>query len=60
MKKVLLRIEVLIVVGLLIAIWATTNAVGWTNTNSDVFWALFGFGAAVEGLIEFLFDESDE
>lgn len=60
MKKMLLRIEVLIILGVLIGLWAFSNALGWTDTDSDVFWALFGLGAALEGLIEIWFDESDE
>ncbi len=60
MKKVLLRIEVLIILGLLIWFWASANALGWTDTDSDVFWALFGLGAAIEGFIELWFDGSEE
>jgi hypothetical protein len=56
-RKFLLRYEVLIFFGLLTAVWAGMNAFGFSNTDSDVFWALFGLAAAVEAFIELWFEE---
>ena len=59
-KKLVLRLEVLIGLGMLVVVWTTLNVLGITNTSSDVFWALFGLGAVIEGLIELFYgDEKD-
>jgi len=59
LKRLLIRYEWLVICGAIISVWALLNSFGITNTPSDIFWALFGAGAAVEGFIE-LFYESRE
>ena len=59
-KKLVLRYEVLIGLGILVVVWSTLNVLGITNTSSDVFWALFGLGAVVEGLIELFYGEEED
>ena len=62
LKRLVLRYEWIILAGLVTAIWAGLNVVGVTNTDSDIFWALFGFAAAIEGIIELWYGryEDDE
>jgi len=56
MKRLLVRYEWLIIMGLLIASWSFLNVVGITNTSSDVFWSLAGLGLATEGFIELYYE----
>jgi hypothetical protein len=60
MKRLVIRYEWLILCGLLISSWAFLNVLGITNTPSDVFWALFGLGAAAEGVIELYWESKQE
>ena len=61
-RRLVLRYEWIILAGLVTAIWAGLNVVGVTNTDSDIFWALFGVAAAIEGIIELWYGryENDE
>jgi hypothetical protein len=60
LKKLLLRLEILIILGLLTAIWAFSNVVGITDNDSDIFWGLFGLGAALEGMIELWYGRKED
>ena len=60
MKRLLVRYEWLIIMGLLIASWSFFNVVGITNTSSDVFWSLAGLGLATEGFIELYYERKEE
>jgi hypothetical protein len=60
LKRLVIRYEWLILCGLLISVWAFLNVLGITNTPSDVFWALFGLGAAAEGFIELWWENKQE
>ena len=59
-RKLLLRYEWLILMGLLIAILSLSNVLGYTNLDSDVFWAVAGLGLAVEGSLELWFASKEE
>ena len=56
MKKLLVRYELLILMGLLIATWSFLNVIGITNTSSDIFWSLAGLGLATEAFIELWYE----
>lgn len=59
-RKLLLRYEWLVLLGLLIAILSLSNVLGYTNLDSDVFWAVAGLGLAVEGCLELWFAANEE
>ena len=56
LKRVLVRYEWLIIMGLLIATWSFLNVFGITDTSSDIFWSLAGLGLATEGFIELYYE----
>ncbi len=64
MKKYIIRIEWILFISVALTIWATLNYMGITDTDSDLFWALFGAGAAIECCIilwtELKEDDNDE
>jgi hypothetical protein len=60
MKRLLVRYEWLILMGLLISIWSFLNVIGITNTSSDIFWSLAGLGLATEGFIELYYERKGD
>ena len=60
LKRLLIRYELLIFAGGIIAIWAFLNVLGITNTDSDLFWCIFGVGAAIEGIIELYYERQED
>jgi hypothetical protein len=56
LKRVLVRYEWLILMGLLIATWSFLNVLGITETSSDIFWSLAGLCLATEGFIELYYE----
>tara|TARA_R110002020_G_scaffold23960_4_gene79288 strand:- start:4405 stop:4698 length:294 start_codon:yes stop_codon:yes gene_type:complete len=56
-KKVLFRYEWIIVTGLLLTIIPMGNVLGYTNIDSDFFWALAGLCLTVEGVIELYYEQ---
>jgi len=60
LKRVLIRFEWLIFMGLLIALWSFLNVIGLTNISSDIFWSIAGLGLAIEGFIELYYERQDE
>ena len=60
MKRVLIRYEWLILMGLLIATWSLLNVFGITETSSDIFWSLAGLGLATEAFIELYYERQAE
>tara|TARA_B100000035_G_C20844501_1_gene484546 strand:+ start:85 stop:408 length:324 start_codon:yes stop_codon:yes gene_type:complete len=59
-RKLLLRYEWLVFMGLLIAILSLSNVLGYTSLDSDIFWAVAGLGLAVEGCLELYFGSKEE
>jgi hypothetical protein len=57
LKRILVRYEWLIFMGLLISLWSFLNVIGITDTNSDLFWAIAGLGVAIEGFIELYYEK---
>ena len=51
-KKLLLRYEYLILLGLTIAILALSNVLGYSSIDSDLFWAIAGIGLVAEACLE--------
>jgi hypothetical protein len=60
LKRVLVRYEWLILMGLLISTWSFLNVFGITDTSSDIFWSLAGLGLATEGFIELYYERQAE
>ena len=56
-KQVLMRYEMIIVTGLLLMIIPMGNVLGYTNIDSDFFWALAGLCLTVEGIIELYYEQ---
>lgn len=52
MNKIIIRHEILIVVGTALFILPILNTFNVINISSDLFWSLAGLGLAIEGLIE--------
>ena len=48
MRKYVIRIEWILFISVIITVWAMLNYVGITQSVSDIFWALFGLGLAIE------------
>jgi Ca2+-binding EF-hand superfamily protein len=57
MKKALFRYEWIVVTGLLLTIIPMGNVLGYTNIDSDFFWALAGLCLTVEGVIELYYEQ---
>ena len=57
LKKVVMRYEWIVVTGLLLTIVPMLNVLGYTNINSDFFWALAGLCLTVEGIIELYYEQ---
>lgn len=60
LKRLLIRYELLIATGLLIAILSFLNVLGVLSINSDLFWALAGVGLMIEGVMEMYFERKDD
>lgn len=58
-KKLILRYEWLILIGLTIAILSLSNVLGYTSLDSNIFWSVAGIGLAIEGILELYFDEEE-
>ena len=56
-KKVIMRYEWIVVTGLLLTIIPMGNVLGYTNIDSDFFWALAGLCLTVEGVIELYYEQ---
>ena len=56
-KKALFRYEWIVVTGLLLTIIPMGNVLGYTDINSDFFWALAGLCLTVEGVIELYYEQ---
>lgn len=56
-KKALFRYEWIVVTGLLLTIIPMGNVLGYTNIDSDFFWALAGLCLTVEGVIELYYEQ---
>ena len=56
-KKMIMRYEWIVVTGLLLTIVPMLNVLGYTNINSDFFWALAGLCLTVEGIIELYYEQ---
>ena len=56
-KQVLMRYEMIVVTGLLLMIIPMGNVLGYTNIDSDFFWALAGLCLTVEGVIELYYEQ---
>jgi|APSaa5957512576_1039674.scaffolds.fasta_scaffold207837_2 hypothetical protein len=59
-RKLLLRYEYLILLGLTITILALSNVLGYSSIDSDLFWAVAGIGLVVEAILELYFDVQEE
>ena len=57
LKKAIMRYEWIDVTGLLLTIIPMGNVLGYTNINSDFFWALAGLCLTVEGVIELYYEQ---
>jgi hypothetical protein len=60
MKRLLIRYEWLVLIGLILSSMAIFNVIGWTDTNSDLFWAIAGLGLGIEGIIELYYEGKEE
>ena len=60
MKRILVRFEWLIAMGVVIFSLSFANVLGLTNINSDLFWAIAGLGLAVEGVIELYYEGKED
>ena len=58
-RKLILRYEWLILIGLTIAILSLSNVLGYTSLDSNIFWSVAGIGLAIEGILELYFDEDE-
>jgi len=56
-KKALFRYEWIVVTGLLLTIIPMGNVLGYTDIDSDFFWALAGLCLTVEGVIELYYEQ---
>ena len=56
-KKAIFRYEWIVVTGLLLTIIPMGNVLGYTNIDSDFFWALAGLCLTVEGGIELYYEQ---
>jgi len=56
-KKAIMRYEWIVVTGLLLTIIPMLNVLGYTNIDSDFFWALAGLCLTVEGIIELYYEQ---
>ncbi len=56
-KKAFMRYEWIVFTGLLLTIVPMLNVLGYTNIDSDFFWALAGLCLTVEGVIELYYEQ---
>ena len=56
-KKAIMRYEWIVVTGLLLTIVPMLNVLGYTNIDSDFFWALAGLCLTDEGIIELFYEQ---
>ncbi len=56
-KKALFRYEWIVATGLLLLIIPMGNVLGYTDIDSDFFWALAGLCLTVEGVIELYYEQ---
>ena len=56
-KKAIFRYEWIVVTGLLLTVIPMGNVLGYTNIDSDFFWALAGLCLTVEGVIELYYEQ---
>jgi hypothetical protein len=56
-KKALFRYEWIVITGLLLTIIPMGNVLGYTDIDSDFFWALAGLCLTVEGVIELYYEQ---
>ena len=56
-KHMLMRYEWIVITGLALTIVPLCNVLGYTNIDSDFFWALAGLCLTVEGVIELYYEQ---
>ena len=56
-KKAIFRYEWIVFTGLLLTVIPMGNVLGYTNIDSDFFWALAGLCLTVEGVIELYYEQ---
>ena len=56
-RHMLMRYEWIVVTGLTLTIIPLGNVLGYTNIDSDFFWALAGLCLTVEGVIELYYEQ---
>jgi len=56
-KHMLMRYEWIVVTGLALTIIPLGNVLGYTDIDSDFFWALAGLCLTVEGVIELYYEQ---
>lgn len=60
LKRFVIRHEVLILFGFLIALLSVFNVLGVTNIDSDFFWAVAGCGLVLESVMELVYASKEE
>ncbi len=60
LKRLVIRYEVLILFGVLIAILSVFNVLGITDINSDLFWAIAGCGLVLESVMELVYAKKED
>ena len=60
LRRVLLRYEWIILLGLVIALLSLSNVLGYTSIDSDLFWGVAGIGLVVEAVLELYFESKED
>tara|TARA_Y100000310_G_C20628384_1_gene787193 strand:- start:582 stop:995 length:414 start_codon:yes stop_codon:yes gene_type:complete len=60
LKRLLVRYEWLILIGVFTSILSLCNVVGWSNINSDLFWCGAGVALVGEGIIELYYESKND
>ena len=58
-RRLLLRYEWIILLGLTIALLSLSNVLGYTSVDSDLFWAIAGVGLVAEACLELYFESKE-
>jgi len=56
-KRIIFRYEWIVFSGLMLTIIPMLNVLGYTNIDSDFFWALAGLCLTIEGVIEMYYEQ---
>jgi hypothetical protein len=59
-RRLLLRYEWIILLGLTITLLALSNVLGYTSVDSDLFWAIAGVGLVAEACLELYFESKED